>query len=327
MRSRVVAGLLLVALAAVLSACGSSGSSTAATGTAASGAKKTIGIVFNTATEPDQQRAAAGIKEEAAKLGWTVKELDSNSDAAKANDLMQQLITQKVDAIVTIVWPSAALQGGIRAAQQANIPVYQFYAFGKPNGVAGLVSPTAAKPQTEQMVADMGGKGSVLAFTYPPGAPCADAEQTLDQVVAKSPGVKVQKQQVPAPGWAQTAATTTSAWLKAHPNGSGALAVWGCWDGPNVGAASALRQAGRTDVKVYGSGGESDALSLLQKGQYTTTYWFDLKQGGVDLAKMIAAGAGVGGKAPQYLILPSTKLDKTDIAQFLQQHPQSVQGG
>jgi ribose transport system substrate-binding protein len=30
------------------------------------------------------------------------------------------------------------------------------------------------------------------------------------------------------------------------------LAIWGSWDDPAIGAISALRQQGRTDVKVYG---------------------------------------------------------------------------
>jgi ribose transport system substrate-binding protein len=337
-------GLVAIPIAAMtLAACGSStssesssaASSAAATEAASEAASeapaeepteamepKTIGFVFNTSTDPNQQTMFEGIRAAAEAQGWEVKQVDPNNDAAKANNLMTAYVSQGVDVIVTTVFPPSALRQGIAAADEAGIPVVATYAFGSEPGVEAVFAAGAGKQQTERMIADMGGTGSVLAFTFKPGQPCVEAEKAFDEVLAANPDVEVQKQEVPAPGWEQTGLQTTSAWLKSHPEGSGNLAIWGCWDGPNLGAIKALEQAGRTDVKVYGQYGEAGAINAVKDGNYTATYWFDNAEAGKQVVSTIGEilQAGEAWEAEE-ILFTAVEVDANTIEQFLADHP------
>ena len=164
--------------------------------------------------------------------------------------------------------------------------------------------------------------GAVLAFTFQVGQPCVEGEAAFDDVIAENSGIEVQKQEVPAPGWEQVGLQSTSAWLKAHPEGSGNLAIWGCWDGPVLGAISALQQEGRTDVKVYGQYGEAGAIAAVQAGTQTATYWFDNDVAGqqtIDTIKEIVA-AGDDWE-PTQIFLDPIEVDADSVEQFLADHP------
>lgn len=315
--------LMIVLGALFLGACGS-GNSPSATGSADG---KTIGFVFNTSTDPNQQTVYEGIKAAAEKKGWTVKQADANNDASKANSLISAYVNQNVDMVITTVFDPAALRQGIAAANQAQVPVIATYSFGLPDGVDAVFTATAAEQETQRMVSDLGGSGSVLAFTFKPGQPCVVAEQAFDSIMADNPGIKVIKQEVPAPGWEQAGLNATTSWLQSHPEGSGNLAVWGCWDGPSLGAIQALKVAGRDDVKVYGQYGEAGAIKSVQDDTMTATYWFDNAVAGqkvVDTATQIFDQGD--SLKPVNVRLDPIEVDANSVKQFVADHPQAVAG-
>jgi ribose transport system substrate-binding protein len=320
---RVAKVATVVVTCGLLAACGSDDESE---GTASSGEEKKlkIGAVLQTGASPGQQEFLGGLQDGAKKYGYEVKVADAQADAAKANDLVQSFVNQKVDAINIQVIDPAALKAGLSAANAAKIPVYLYYAYGEPEGVAAVTSLNAATAQTERLVADMGDKGSVLAFTFRIGQPCVYAEKDFDKVMAANPGIEVKKQEVAAPGWEKDGATATQAWLKSHPEGSGPLAAWGCWDGPAVGAASALREAGRTDVKVYGGFAEPGGLKAVQDGLFTATYWFDNRAEGVKMLDLIHSDSQKGSITPTYSEAPPVEVDKSNVEQFLTDHPEAI---
>jgi ribose transport system substrate-binding protein len=294
----------------------------------ASSSKFTIGVVYNTATDPNQQRVVSGIQQQAKAYGYAVKVVNPNSDAAQANNLIQVFVNEHVNAIVFMTFDPASLKSGIGAAVKAKIPVYGWSVYGKPAGIVGAMREIYGTPETQRMVKDLGGKGSVLAFTFHVGRPCVLAEQAMDKILAKYPAIKVQKQEVPAPSWASTAQTTTATWLQAHPANSGPLAVWGCWDGPNVGAVAALREAQRTDVKVYGAYGQADAIVLLEKKEYTATWYFDAALMGRLLSQRIHANANTAYAQikPWYFDEPVIMVDQSNVKAFVKKYPFSVKG-
>ena len=95
------------------------------------------------------------------------------------------------------------------------------------------------------------------------------------------------KNEVRIPGYFEDGAQYATAWLAAHPAGSGPLAIWGCWDDPSIGAISALRQQGRDDVQVYGINGNAQALENIQKGFMTATAWQDSFTEGYNMVGII----------------------------------------
>lgn len=324
-RKRWTASLLaFVAASVALAACGGSDD-----GSSSSGGDEplTIGAVLQTGASPGQQQYLDGLREGAEKYGYEIEVADAQADAAKANDLVQNFVTQGVDAISVQVIDPEALKAGLTAAETAEIPVYMYYAYGEPENVAAVTSLYAGTEQTERMVADMGGEGSVLALTFPIGQPCVYAVEEFDEVMSSYPEINVEKQEVTAPGWVQDGQRATSAWINSHPDGSEPLAVWGCWDGPAVGAQAALQEAGRNDVGIYGQFAEPGGLDGVKNGLFEVTYWFDNKAEGVKTIDLIREQSDLPYDeiTPTYIEAPVLEVDKTNIDEFLEEHPEAIE--
>ena len=285
-----------------------------------------LGLVSITATEDNNHRFIEAATKEAAKLGWEVSVIDAQGNADQANAAFQNLVQRKAGAIVDMVFPVTSLGAGIKAATDAKIPVAT-WGGGMGDGVAatnGSGGPMAT-PIIEKLVADLGGKGSVLLLTYHTGKVCRDREEVADAILAKSPDIKVTKNEVRIPGYFQDGAQYATAWLASHPDGSEPLAIWGCWDDPALGGISALRQQARTDVKVYGENGNAQAIDAIGKGLMTATAWQDSAGEGVvmvqTLAEVVKAGSAWQPKAVE---VPAVVITKETVEDFAKQHPEAL---
>jgi ribose transport system substrate-binding protein len=332
---RRVGAYLAVAVAlGTAAACSSSSSSAPAQANSASSPagsasaqanKGTIGIVFDSTADPNEQAIAAGIKKIATPDGYQVTEVNANADAQEANSEMSVLVTRQVKAIVFISFDPTALVSGITAANQANIPVYAVGSgYGHPQGLTGAARQDAGTQETDQMIAGLGrGKAAVLAFTYRAGAPCAVAEQRFDAVMQQHPQIQVTKSDVPGPSSEQFGQNTAAAWLQSHPAGSEPLAIWACYDEPNLGAVVSLKQAGRHDVKVYGAYGQAEAIAAIQSGWYTATWYFDLESDGEHVAKDIASGT-FSLSRPDLWQTKTVVVDSANVNAFIKDYPEAI---
>ena len=340
MRKRRFAGFVCVAICAtalVAAGCGGdddSGSASKGGGadTAASADKpKKILFISLTLGGPGQIQIRRGLETEGKKHGDKVDSIDSNADVAKANSLMSTAVRQGYDAIVLDSYPPKALEAGLTATRAAKVPVYLAAAFTPaPKGVSLTMAMRGGVPETERLVKVMGENADVLAFTYDAGDSCKDTGMGLDKVAAEHPGLKITKHPVKIPGWEADAAAATRAWLQSHPKGQGKYAIWGCWDGPNIGAVSALHQEGRDDVRVFGKDGTAQALQILKKKDpvYDSTVWFDLMDQGTTIVKRVHSDYKLGYEniKPEAIDQPYTIVDKSNIDEFAKEHPEALQG-
>jgi len=288
--------------------------------------KPLLGIVSITATEANNARFIKGAEKAAAERNWDVSVIDAQGSADQANAGIQNYVQRGAKAIVDMVFPVSSIGAGLAAADGAKIPVVTWG-----GGLGGSVIATngsggpMAVPIVEMMVKDLGGKGDVLALTYHTGEVCRNREIVMDEIVAKSPDIKVAKNEVRIPGYFEDGAQYATAWLALHPAGSGPLAIWGCWDDPSIGAISALRQAGRDDVKVYGINGNAQALENIQKGFMTATAWQDSFTEGYNMLGIIEdalkAGSSWQAKAAE---VPAIVVTKDTVDAFLKEHPDAI---
>jgi ribose transport system substrate-binding protein len=113
--------------------------------------------------------------------------------------------------------------------------------------------------------------------------------------------------------------------LAAHPAGSGSLAIWGCWDGPAVGAISSLQQNHRTDVKVYGQNGQADAINNVKSGTMAATDWENSSAEGVQLVDTIGQINSAGSNwKPKIINVPGVLVNSSSVSSFLKQHPTAL---
>ncbi len=294
---------------------------------AASQKKKLLGIVTFSGTDVTSNQVVTEIQKAATAGGWESTVVDANGNVDQGNSAIQNLVQRKVDGLVVTVFASTSLASGLSAAKQAAIPVVS-HGGGLADGVGVAFDANGGAETAERVAKDLGGKGSALAFTYRPGLPCQERESSFDEVAPKYPDLKVTKQEVAVPGFVESAANFTTAWLTSHPSGSGNLAVWGCWDGPAEGAISALKQGQRTDVKVYGHNADADALAAIKSGSMVASMWYDSAAAGSQefkaLQEVVAGGASwkpVVRQVPQLLV------DATNIDQFMKDHPEATKPG
>ena len=288
--------------------------------------KPLLGIVSITATEANNARYIKGAEKAAAERGWEVAVIDAQGSADQANAGIQNFVQRKATAIVDMVFPVSSIGAGLAAADAAKIPVVTWG-----GGLGGSVIATngsggpMAVPIVEMMVAGLGGKGDVLALTYRTGEVCRNREIVMDEILAKNPDIKVTKNEVRIPGYFEDGAQYATAWLAAHPPGSGPLAIWGCWDDPSIGAISALRQQGRDDVLVYGINGNAQALENIQKGFMTATAWQDSFTEGYNMLGIIDEAIKAGDAwQPKAVEVPAVVVTKDTVDQFLKDHPDAI---
>jgi ribose transport system substrate-binding protein len=298
----------------------------AGVGVANAADKPLLGIVSITATEANNARYIKGAEKAAAERGWDVSVIDAQGSADQANAGIQNFVQRGAKAIVDMVFPVSSIGAGLAAADAAKIPMVTWG-----GGLGGSVIATngsggpMALPIVEMMVKDLGGKGEVLALTYHTGEVCRNREVVMDQILAKSKDIKVAKNEVRIPGYFEDGAQYATAWLALHPAGSAPLAIWGCWDDPSIGAISALRQAGRDDVKVYGINGNAQALENIQKGYMTATAWQDSFTEGYNMLGIIEDAAKAGAAwQPKAVEVPAVVVTKDSVADFLKQHPDAI---
>ena len=296
-------------------------------GTSAAAAPFKVGIVAINAPESSNARFIEGATAAAVKLGWHVTVIDAAGSADRANAAFQNLVQSGAGAIVDSVFPVTSLGAGLAAARQAKVPVAT-WGGGVANGVAasdGGGGPQSI-PVAERIVADLGGKGDVLELTYNTGQVCRERDRSFDEVLKKSPGIKITREEVNIPGFLQDGANYANAWLAAHPSGEKTpLAIYGCWDGPALGAVSAARQQGRDDVKIYGINGDAQALAAIKGGHMAATAWEDSYLEGKTLVESLgrveSSLAKGGTTKPIVQAIPVVMIDKTNVDKFVADHP------
>ena len=284
-----------------------------------------LGIVTISATDANNARVIKGATDAAEAAGWTVEVVDAAGNADQANAAITNFVNKGAGMVFDLVFPATSLGAGLNSAKSAGIPVAT-WGGGTAPGVVMTTGDGApfAKPATQALLDAMGDKGDVLALTYRTGQVCRDREGLFDDMLKDYPDIKVTKNEVNIPGFLQDGSDYATAWLAAHPAGS-KLAVWGCWEDPTLGAISALKQAGRTDVLTYGINGSSTAIKAVQDGSLTATVYEDgVKEGATMFSKTLEIIEKGGSSKAEKVDVPGVLVTKDTIDAFLADHPEAL---
>jgi len=284
--------------------------------------KLTIGIVTFSTSDVDTNQMVDTMSKEAQSKGWTVETLNANGDPSQAITSIKQLATKKVNAIIVTVFDSTGLAAGLQAAADANIPVLSAGG-GMADGIALSASTGAAPPLLDLMLKDIGNAGTVLDLTYHPGIPCRERADAFDAAVKANPGLKATSHEISIPGAAESSQAATSAWLAANANAKGPFAIFNCYDDNAMGAIAALKQNGRSDVKVYSFNATAPAVQAVKDGTMTATLGVDLTSAGKMLVDQIPNILAAGDKwQPKSFVPGYTLVTKDNVDQFMKDNPQ-----
>ncbi|QJD82411.1 sugar ABC transporter substrate-binding protein [Cohnella herbarum] len=229
------------------------------------GKKIALVMRFNTGTFSAQY--VDGVKKQVAKFGGEVTVLSSDNDLAKLAANLDSAVNQKFDGILIDHGDAAALTNGVNNAKAAGIPIVAFdsglQAF---EGVTNLAQndQQLAEFTLEKLAEEAGGKGNIVKVWVAGFPPMESRQISYKAFIEKYPDIK----EIAAFGDASNPQLDTQnkleAVLKQYPNKGDITAVWAAWDEFAKGAANAIKQAGRDEIKVYGIDLSDEDLKMIQ---------------------------------------------------------------
>lgn len=285
----IVAGTNWLLIRSVRQGQSSSGSS-ANTSTSPPGNNRKLVIAMMPKAKGDpyfiscKQGADEAAKELGVELLW---DGPTDLDPAKQNEVVEAWITRGVDAIAVSVENKAGISTVLRKAREKGIKVVTWDADAEKDARDFLIN--QATPQgigytlTDEAARILGGKGDFAIITASLSA--ANQNEWIkyikERLAQKYPDLKLVAIQ-PSEGDRDRAFTETQTLLKVYPNVKLIMAI----AAPAVpGAAEAVKQSGRTDVKVTGLSlpnmckpyikeGVADSIVLWNTGDlgYLTVY-------------------------------------------------------
>jgi ribose transport system substrate-binding protein len=278
--------VLACALALVLGGCAkstdtSSTSTTSTTTNAASpgataGAQsstsgsKTIGVSIQNREAQFYQDMERGMKDQAAKYGYTVVVVDAARDNAKQQSQVEDFISQKVAAIVLTPYDSQAIGSAIVEANKAGIPVFtaDIASASKDGKVVSHIASDNVQggAQAGQLMcaALPGHVGTIAIIDEPAVTSVQDRVKGFrDSIKTNCPGVTIVAD-VDGGGERAKASSSMEDILQSHKDLKG---VFGINDDSALGAAKAVQAAGKQGkIAVIGYDAAPEARTAIAAG-------------------------------------------------------------
>jgi len=235
------------------------------TGAAVNG-KITIGLVSHNIASPGIKLYRDAFVADAAKLGWTVKSVDTAGDVVAAVNQTKQWVSQGVSAIVVDTIPNNLMTEGIAAANAAKIPWFSVSS-GWEKGVTNETTANEFVSGSElatALINKMGRKGNIIELTWSALPAVLARANALETEVKAQKDVKiVKKVELKVPGWAEDANKQVTNYLQTNKD---VQAIWMPWDDFAPDVVRAVTQAGMADKIIIGGFDlDSSAADLLRK--------------------------------------------------------------
>jgi len=228
-----------------------------------------IAVVRNLGSDDNTTQFVAGAKEEGKSLGFQVDVFLTNGDDAKFQDFVNQAITQKYDGIILSQGRDPYSTDLVKKITAAGIAVSAFDTAvnGKIPGatVTSQADESLAEQSLGALVNDFKGKANIVKL-WVAGFPPMERRQVIyKQTLTANPGIKelasIGAVSSDVPG---DTANKVAAILAKYPKGQ-IDAIWGSWDAFTQGAYKALKENGRTEIKVYSIDVSNQDLQLIQE--------------------------------------------------------------
>lgn len=261
-----IAFILTLMLTLSFTACSNSN------GTNSSGAEKVKKVSILTpylssvTTNQMVESLKAGLK--ANKIDVTV--VDTKGDFSQLASRIEDVVSSKTDAIILVSTDPNQVKTQLQAAFDAKIPV-----FGCDSGYIDgmMVNATSDNYAMGEMMAKylfedlMGKKGTVIALTHREHPGVAKRCEAFDKLIKNYPNIKlITEQNIAVPGPIENSKKVMENLILSNSAKGSITAVWSAWDEPAIGAAQALKDAGRGEVIVTGVDGNSQAVGMIKQG-------------------------------------------------------------
>jgi ribose transport system substrate-binding protein len=311
-----MSAVVLSMLMLVVSACARSGDE---------GGSLTVGYAGPTLNNAFFVGLQKGVRDGAKKYGFELKETNANGDAGTQFNQTQDLITQDVDALILVPIDSQGIVPAVKAANNADIPVYTLDRGAEGGELASVVETNNIQAGQKganyivDLLKERYGKpqGNVVDLQGLVGTTAAaDREKGFQGVIKKYPDIEIVANQ-PADFDQEKALNVTTNILQANKQID---AIFGANDDNTVGAIRAIDSADRYEppssddhIYIVGIDGTAQALQAIRQGKQTAT----VSQNPIKMAetamKFINEQENQGKTPPKTFYYPTIVIDKQNI--------------
>lgn len=261
----------------------------------------------------------AGAKKEGEAMGFTVDTFTANGDTAKFHDAISQSIEKGYDGVVISHGDDDATVDAVKKLKEKNIPVVTFDSNTKIGEIEGVTMTAQddedlAKLALEQLNETMSGKGNIAYLWVDGFPPMVSRNKIYTEFLKNNTGYKEVDRYGSASGDVSVQTqNAVSAMLTKYKEGE-LNGIFATWDAFAIGANRAIKEAGRTDVKMVGIDVSNADLQVMQEegSPWIATAACDPRLiGSIDvriLAKKIA-----GEETPDFYKVPASLITQEEL--------------
>ena len=262
------------------------------------------------------------VEKNAAAMGAEVVTVDAKGDGATQVSQIQDLITQKVQALIYIPAGAAAASVPVKAAKAAGIPVIAVDrnpADAPGDTFIATNSVAAAKTLGDYVCKVTGGKGDLAIIQGQIGTtPEQDRDKGFKEAMANCPGIKEVGREASKMWMKDEGFNIAQNMLQRDPTVS---IFFGRADALALGAAQAAKAAGSDHkVWVFGFDGDLAGLKAVKDGTLDATMTQRTQFMG-KLALQSALGLVAGKKVPAEQLQDAALTTKDNVDQYIAEHP------
>ncbi|NPE50649.1 sugar ABC transporter substrate-binding protein [Dickeya dadantii] len=228
-----------------------------------------IAVIRNLGSDDNTTQFVSGVLEEGKKLGFKISTFLSNGDDAKFQDFVNQAISQKYDGIILSQGRAPYSTELIQRIVDSGIKVAVF-----DTAVDRTIPGVTVTQQDDasltneslgQLVKDFNGKANIIKLWVAGFPPMERRQAAYQQILKDNPGIKELESIGAVSSDVQgDTANKVGAILAKYPKGK-IDAIWGAWDAFSQGAYKALKENGRTEIKLYSIDISNQDLQLMRE--------------------------------------------------------------
>lgn len=212
----------------------------------------------------------AGAKAEGEAMGFKVDVFTANGDTAKFHDAIAQALEENYDGFIISHGDDAATVEYVKKIVEKGKSVVTFDSIQDLENIDGVTltsqdDEALATLALDQLIKDFNGKANIVYLWVDGFPPMVRRNAVYQQKLQDNPGIKeVERFGVAAADTSVQTQNAVQAMLNKHPKGS-IDAIFATWDAFAIGAARAIKEAGRNEIKIYGIDVSNADLQIMQE--------------------------------------------------------------
>ncbi len=237
----------------------------------------------------------AGAKQEGEALGFKVDTFSAQNDTAKFLDAIEQAANSDVDGVVISHGDDPATIAAVQKLRDKGIEVVAFDSVGELAEVQGVTltsqdDEALAQFALDELVREQGEVANIIYLWVDGFPPMVRRNAVYQDTLAKYSGLKeIDRFGVASENTSVETQNAVAAMLTKYPKGE-IDAIYASWDAFAIGAARALVEAGRTEIKIYGIDVSNADLQIIQEenSPWVATAAVDAKMIGAVNTRLLA---------------------------------------